>query len=236
MRPRLSVTSIGFVLLTILSIMAFMQGCQFHSQTASQSTPSVVTTGKMVIVGFKPAIAPGGESGPARSPVTGTVFIAAPTTGLISDKLTESLFNKLLVSGEYDLLSPGQARGVFSSLISSGSLLSDVEIAQKIGQAFSAKTVLIGYTYRWKEREGTDYAVNHPASVAFDLYLIRSQDGRVLWKGKFDKTQHSLSENLYDMKTFLKSKGKWMVAEELADHGLESLLATFPKGKGMGED
>ena len=236
MRPRFSRTYIGLVLFAILAIMAFMQGCQFRSQAASQSASPAVTAGKMVIVGFQPAIAPGGEAGPARSPVTGTVFMAAPTTRLISDKLTETLFKKLLVSKNYDLISPGQARGVFSSLISSGSLLGDVEIAKKIGQAFSAGTVLIGYTYRWKEREGTDYAANQPASVAFDLCLIRSQDGMVLWKGKFDKTQRSLSENLYDMDTFLKSKGKWMNAEELADHGLEGLLSRFPKGKGMGGD
>lgn len=236
MRVRVFGMRGGFTLFTVLILMFFLQGCQLHPRAAHQGKPPVVTIGKMVVVGFQPAIAPGGKSGPARSPITGAVFLAEPTTRIAADRLTGRLFGKLLDAKKYHLIPPGQARGVFSSIISSGSLLEDVEIAQKIGQNLSAESVLLGYTYRWKERAGTDYAVNHPASVAFDLYLIRTLDGSVLWKGKFDKTQQSLSENLFDMGTFLKGKGKWMKAEELADLGLENLLSSFPKGSGIRED
>ena len=216
--------------------MLFFQGCLLNPQTAHKRKPLVVPPGKMVVVGFQPAVTPGGASGPTRSPVTGSVFLAEPTTRAVADRLTGSLFEKLLDAKQYDLIPPGQARGVFSSIINSGSLLEDVEIAQKIGQILSAETVLFGYTYRWKERAGTDYAVNHPASVAFELCLIKAADGRIVWKGKFDKTQQSLSENLFDMDTFLKGKGKWMKAEKLGDLGLESLLTGFPKGSGDRED
>ena len=204
MKLRLSEMHGVFTLIILLLFMFFLQGCRLHPQAAHQGKPPVVTIGKMVVVGFQPAITPGGESGPARSPITGAVFLAEPTTRIVADRLTGNLFGKLLDTKKYHLIPPGQARGVFSSIIGSGSLLEDVEIAQKIGQTLSAESVLLGYTYRWKEREGTDYAVNHPASVAFDLYLIRVLDGSVLWKGKFDKTQQSLSENLFDMSTFLK--------------------------------
>lgn len=236
MKLRLSEMHGVFTLIILLLFMFFLQGCQLHPQAVHQGKPPVVTIGKMVVVGFQPAITPGGESGPARSPITGAVFLAEPTTRIVADRLTGRLFGKLLDTKKYHLIPPGQARGVFSSIINSGSLLEDVEIAQKIGQTLSAESVLLGYTYRWKERAGTDYAVNHPASVAFDLYLIRALDGSVLWKGKFDKTQQSLSENLFDMSTFLKGKGKWMKADELADLGLESLLSRFPKESGVRED
>ncbi len=84
--------------------------------------------------------------------------------------------------------------------------------------------MLIGHLYRYREREGTDFAINRPASVAFDLYLIRPDDGAVLWKGRFDKTQKSLSENLLDIDTFLRGQGRWMTAERLAELGLEDVL------------
>ncbi len=90
---------------------------------------------------------------------------------------------------------------------------------------------MIGYVYRWREREGTDYSVNRPASTAFDLYLIRSHDRAVLWKGRFDKTQRSLSENILDMETFIKGKGRWMTVDRLAKLGLSNLMSKFPSSK-----
>jgi hypothetical protein len=49
-------------------------------------------------------------------------------------------------------------------------------------------------------------------------------DGEVLWKGRFDKTQTPLSENILDARTFFKGKGKWMTVESLADLGLSDML------------
>lgn len=156
--------------------------------------------------------------------------MAEPTTQLVADKLTEALFFKLMETKCYDLIPPGQAKGVFESILRSNSVIGKIEGAQKVGRAFSAQTVLMGYTYRWKDREGTDYAVKRPSSVAFDLYLVRVETGAILWKGKYDKTQQSLSENLLDMDTFLKGKGKWMTVDKLAEIGLNSILQQFPKG------
>jgi len=50
----------------------------------------------------------------------------------------------------------------------------------------------------------------------------------VLWSGRFDKTQRSLSENLLDMRTFFRGKGKWMSARELASLGLEIIIRDMP--------
>jgi hypothetical protein len=56
-------------------------------------------------------------------------------------------------------------------------------------------------------------------------------EGVILWKARFDKTQISLSENLFDLQTFLKAKGRWMTADELAEMGLADFVETFPKGE-----
>jgi hypothetical protein len=141
----------------------------------------------------------------------------------------------LVERGDYELISPNQAGTVYSKLLSSEDVLTDAQIFQRMGQVFAAP-VLTGYLYRWREREGTDYAVNRPASVAFDLCLIGRSDGAILWKDRFEKTQKSLSENLFDFSTFVKSKGRWMRAEELAALGLDALVENLPTGREREKD
>ena len=84
---------------------------------------------------------------------------------------------------------------------------------------------------RWREREGTDYAVNKPASVFMDLHLIRPSNGAIMWKSNFDKTQQSLAENLLDLKTFTASGGKWLTVERLAEIGLRKMIEEMPSGE-----
>jgi len=149
--------------------------------------------------------------------------------------MNESLFSKLVESKKYEFISPGQAQGALANLLSSNSGIGESELFVSLGKGMETDAVLAGYLYRWTEREGADYGVNRAASVAFDLYLIRSSDGVILWKGGFDKTQRSLAENLLDVNTFLKAKGKWMSAEALAEMGLSDLLERFPVGPVEGE-
>ena len=181
-------------------------------------------SGKIVVLGFRPAIAQGGKPDVIRSPISGTVFMAEPVPTGAADTMTAFLFDQLQAYKRYELISPGQARGLLNRLVSEDQGISDMAILKKIGKTFSADAVMTGQIYRWQEREGKDYSVNRPASVAFDLYLIKPEDGAVLWKGKFDKTQLSLSENILDVGTFIKGKGKWMTVEDLAESGLEELL------------
>jgi hypothetical protein len=72
--------------------------------------------------------------------------------------------------------------------------------------------------------------------VAFDLCLVGRSEGVILWKDRFEKTQKSLSENLFDFSTFVKSKGRWMRAEELAALGLEALVQNLPPGREREKD
>ena len=97
------------------------------------------------------------------------------------------------------------------------------------GRFANADLVLAGYLYRFKQRVGTGYAVESPASVAFSIHLINISDGRILWSGYFDETQHSLSDNLLEIGSFFKRGAKWITSEEMAVSGLEELLKTFPK-------
>jgi hypothetical protein len=87
---------------------------------------------------------------------------------------------------------------------------------------------VLGYLYRFRERKGESFAVEQPASVAFEIHLIRVEDGALVWRGAFDRTQGSLMEDLLQISSFYREKGRWVTAEELAAGGLKEVLKTFP--------
>ncbi|MBW2614793.1 MAG: hypothetical protein JRD02_01280 [Deltaproteobacteria bacterium] len=219
--------------LFLLGITAFFLlngGCYHKKVPATGEQRAIPGINKVVVVGFLPAMQQGDKADVVRDPISGSVFMAEPVPQGIAQRMTDVLFSRLVDDQRFGLVSPGQARGVFSKLVDSDRNvgMAPVRVAQAVGRSFRADAVLGGYIYRWREREGGDYAVKRPASVAFNLHLIRPSDGAILWKSKYDKTQRSLSEDLFDFSTFVEGGGRWMTAEKLAMIGLEKLLAQMP--------
>ncbi|MGQ9646478.1 MAG: hypothetical protein ACUVWO_08090, partial [Thermodesulfobacteriota bacterium] len=98
----------------------------------------------------------------------------------------------------------------------------------QIGKALNADFVLIGTLFLFEERIGSSLGVERPASVSFDLHLFRLRDGKMVWLGKFDETQKPLSENLLKIGSFVRRKGAWLTAAELASVGMDELLRKLP--------
>jgi hypothetical protein len=88
--------------------------------------------------------------------------------------------------------------------------------------------VLTGVILRYEDRHGSALAVDRPASVAYDAYLISTRDGAMLWRAHFDETQKPLLDNLLLAGRLLKGGGVWQTSETLTRIGLERVLATFP--------
>ena len=223
----------------ILGLSLFlMLGCQSQrSGISSQGRPSAPLE-KVVCVGFFAALGENEKADVIRNPVSGALYPAEPVSPGVASGMTEHLFHELLTLEKYDLVPPGQAKHVLSERMASeaGARLKWLESLQEIGIEFNADAVLVGYIYRWDEREGSDFAAERPASVAFDLYLIRPEDGRIIWKGKFDKKQKALSENVFDIRTFFRGGGRWLTAEKLALIGLQDLVGAMPAGRKEIED
>jgi len=219
-----------FFLLGITAFFLLNGGCYHKKVPATGEQRAIPGINKVVVVGFLPAMQQGEKADVVRDPISGSVFMAEPVPQGITQRMTDVLFNRLVDDQRFGLVSPGQARGVFSKLVDSDRNvgMAPVRVAQAVGRSFKADAVLGGYIYRWREREGGNYAVKRPASVAFNLHLIRPSDGAILWKSKYDKTQRSLSENLFDLSTFVEGGGRWMTADKLAMIGLEKLLAQMP--------
>jgi len=218
---------LGFILFWIV-----LSGSSCALQPVPQEEKTLVPPlNAIVFVGFRPGLSSSQTPGLVHSPISGAVFSAEPVPEGIAEGLSDLLFEKLTKDSRLHWVSPHEAAAAFSQFASSNLTWTDRDIYLRIGKALSAEAVLGGHVYRWREREGTDYAANRPASVAFDLYLLSVGDGVIWWKARFDKSQISLSENLLDLKTFLKAKGRWMTADELAEIGLADFAESFPKGE-----
>ena len=103
-----------------------------------------------------------------------------------------------------------------------------IVVAQQIGAELGLYAVVIGGVYRFEQREGSALGVQSPASAAFDAHLVRVSDKKVLWSGRFDETQHSLSENALKIGSFLRGGAQWVTVERWAEIGAESVLRSFP--------
>ncbi len=98
------------------------------------------------------------------------------------------------------------------------------DLALRLGQSLGVDHVLVGVVWRYQERVGGAMGASEPASVAFSLFMVNTASQKLVWKGSFDKTQTSLSENLLDAPMFLKKGMKWLSAEELSSYGVQKVF------------
>ena len=185
---------------------------------------------KIAVFGFRSVLGADEASRMVRDELSGATYRGEPVPSHIARELSEVLFERLSKEKGMSLVSPGRTGDVFSSMVNSDPTVQQSlgPLLQETGVKLDVDAVLVGHVSRWRDRRGRDFAVNEAASVAFDLHLLRSADGRIIWSSRFDKTQTSLSENLLDFQTFVRSGGRWMRADELAAMGLDELVTRMP--------
>jgi hypothetical protein len=214
-----------WILLAFSAILLALAGCRPGGLEVEEK-PILSGNEKIAVMGFKAALGEQDQPRTVLDPLSGVVFFAGPVSPDVVEKMTKDLFDRLVSRGGHELITPGQAAGAYLSIADREMNLAllPAKMLQEVGKALDADLVLAGYVYRWRKRKGNDYGVEQAASVAFDLHLVRSLDGAVVWSAEFDKTQLSLAENLLDLWTFVKGGGRWMTAEKLAGLGMNQLL------------
>ncbi len=97
-----------------------------------------------------------------------------------------------------------------------------------ICKKYDADAVLLFTLHRFRERDGNEYSVVKPASVAFDYKLITAATGQTLCAGVYNETQKPLLDDMF--KFFKRSKRglKWITAEALAREGVIEKLESCP--------
>ena len=107
--------------------------------------------------------------------------------------------------------------------------------AIQFGKELNVDFIFVGYLFRFEERIGSRIGAEKPASVGFDVHLLRVKDGKRVWGGKFDETQQALSENLLKIGSFVRRGAAWLKAEELSSVGMDEMLKRLPGAKELEE-
>ncbi len=214
---------IRWIALSILLI--FLISCHVHKIIPLRKEPydGLAEVKSALIMGFSPYLKEGNKAGWVRNPLTGSMVYAEPLNEMVGKQLSEKLF--LLLKDEFERLVPySQVSGICERLIAQGTLQNEREIMKKIADYLNVDAVFIGYIYLWRERKGGEYGIESPSHVSLELALFRSKDGKMIWKGSYNKRQASLSENLLDVWTFIRAGGKWVSAQRLAGIGLSKMV------------
>lgn len=94
----------------------------------------------------------------------------------------------------------------------------------EVGRCVPADYLLVPQILDWKEREGTEWGVNEPAMVVFELTLLDIGNQKISRRYRFEESQRSLSEDLLQARKFIRRGGKWLSARELLQDGLRQGL------------
>jgi hypothetical protein len=168
-----------------------------------------------------------GHNVSVRNPITSKVFV----TGMIDEKAARYMTNTLYrLIGRQSHLKWRAIQNATdpNSFGAFGLKANHVPRLQALARQEGADSIMVGYLYAFRDRSGGDYGVERPAHVAFELVMLQSGTGRVLWQRSFEETQKTLSEDLLQIKQFLKRKGKWVSAQEMAQSALEEILQSVP--------
>jgi hypothetical protein len=165
-----------------------------------------------------------------RCPFTNRIHVTGEVEKDAAKILTGKLVDRLVQVPGLQMIPLTQGLEMQSDMLPEASKRVNAPIRiQEAGKRVGADAALIGRIYRYRERLGRAFSAERPASVNFDLVLVRISDRQVLWYGNYDETQAALADNLFQLNTFIKRRAKWLKAEDLAAFGLEKLLDSFQK-------
>lgn len=212
----------GFILVAVLALSVAVQA----AETGSENTKHAK---RIAVISFQP-LNPDEESG-------NTVFcpicnIGASSGKILkgSEKIVEEIFvNKLREVKAIELIPEDKIDSVYKRVSSESLKETPLKNLIKTGNELGADFLAVGFIYRYVERVGYKYSSERPASVVFEIHLIKISDGSIVWRGFFDKTQKSLMEDVFQASSFFKGGGKWLTARQLTEQGMNKVFDTFPK-------
>ena len=103
------------------------------------------------------------------------------------------------------------------------------DIAIDTARILDVDSVMVGVISEYSERGGSEWGVESPSTVTFSVEVLNTKDGRVIWETYFTETQKPLFDNLFEIKKFVKRRGKWITADEMAKEGARKTAQRFSK-------
>jgi hypothetical protein len=218
-----------FGLLSLCVLLSFAISCHNRNDSGILVPEGKIVFDRIAVVPFQQIAPESSASGVVRCPLCGLIFSASTSTGT-PEKISERLFLERVQERRprFAIIEGDRVAGAYRRISSDSVTISLRKALRDVGNELGAEAIVVGYVYRFRERKGNSYTVEQPASVAFDIHLLRVSDGELVWRGAFDRTQTSLMEDLMQITSFFREKGRWVTAEELAEEGIQEILKTFP--------
>ena len=199
------------VFLASLTMLALLSGC---ARTTAQVQPEDLLPIKTIIVLPVEILSDGQGSRPAKDMQQlekGQVLLNTMLAEYFSDRKDIAL----LTPGQRDALEKEMIRCRTSAVVT-------------ICRTKVADAVLLCTLQRFTEREGTEYSIVNPASVAFDYKLVHAETGQAICSGTFSETQQPLLADMFQFFKKAKRGVKWLSADELARDGFQQKIADCP--------
>jgi hypothetical protein len=192
--------------------LALLAGCGAKESQHPAAAQAPADMELLAVLPVEPAAAPadGAESAPTPSDDAG-LAVTAQIYRVLADQTEFRFVPDLTVSDVLGTPAVRRAKGV-------------VDRAVALGKEVGADGVIFGRVYRFRKRVGTEYGASQPASVWFELGLVRVSSGEIVWKGSFDKTQEPLTSNLLNWWMFWRAGPRWLSAGELAGLGIDRMF------------
>jgi hypothetical protein len=216
------------LLIFLIPAVGYAQEPAFQQQPLQQEEARIVPLEKVAVLPFL-IVEPQEPGQRVAKGLWGEFFFRSGEVPMRAESEVTTLFYRQLNRlGRCELIPLAQARAAAEGVDREAFRQDPRGVAQQFGEELGLYAVVMGGVYRFEQREGSALGVQRPASSAFDAHLVRVSDKKVLWSGRFDETQHSLSENLLKVGSFLKGGAQWVTVERWTEIGIESVLRTFP--------
>ncbi|MFC1491891.1 hypothetical protein ACFLQ0_04815 [Nitrospinota bacterium] len=88
--------------------------------------------------------------------------------------------------------------------------------------------VLTGVVTRFRNRAAGPWVGDHGPHVSYNVYLVSTEDGEILWEATFNEEQIFLLDNLLLLPRYAEHGFAWQRNDQFARSGLKRVLATFP--------
>jgi hypothetical protein len=203
----------------LAACIVFFQSCARHTAETSENTDVPPSFAHILVYPCQDMAGLFGSTQTVLSPLSGKAFETGSVESLAADFMTSETVRLLRRNGTHRFTvysgsdaNVGYGRDVIKRL-------------SNTGHQMGTDAALVGYLYVFEERIGGSYGVEQPARVSFELNLVDTTNGRLVWHRSFSETQQTLNENLFELGKFIKRKGRWITAREMAGQGLEKMLA-----------
>ncbi len=217
-----------FTLFFVFFSVAAIAGCASKGDVRETPRKPDISIRTIAVIPFQKVLPEDQNSHTVRGPVSRTLARSCFVPDDAPDAVEHLFVDRLKAYPKLIVIPGDKTEGIYRRVSAESFKTKPVDVLRKVGKELEADAVAAGYLYCYRERKGYKYGTDKPASVVFEMVLVRVRDGAVIWSSYFDKTQRSLMENVLQLSTFIRSGGKWMTASELSAEGIDQMMETFP--------